>query len=278
MRYLNLGCGNHFSTMQEWTNIDFYSESNHVISRNLLNGIPFEDNYFDFVYHSHVFEHFNKNDGINFMNECIRVLKPGGVIRIVVPDLEQIVREYLQKLENVINDPSDPVNEANYDWIMLELFDQTVRNKGGGDMGEYLTSERIINEDFVYSRIGLEGRNYRDTYLSDREKPASSFKNKILRFNLKRILHNISIIIANSPIIPYPYRLGKFRLSGEIHQWMYDYYSVARLMRNCGCNKIIKRDAFTSYIPDWSNYGLDGKQGEIRKPDSIFVEALKLIE
>jgi predicted SAM-dependent methyltransferase len=63
MKYLNLGCGSHYSTATEWTNLDFTSLDNNVIAHNLLTGIPFEDNSFDLVYHSHVLEHFSKEDG-----------------------------------------------------------------------------------------------------------------------------------------------------------------------------------------------------------------------
>ena len=78
MKYLNLGCGSSFLTMSEWTNLDFTSSGESVIAHNLLNGIPYSDNYFDLVYHSHVLEHFSKDDGEAFIAECFRVLKPGG--------------------------------------------------------------------------------------------------------------------------------------------------------------------------------------------------------
>ena len=67
MKYLNLGCGSHYSTATEWTNLDFTSLDNNVIAHNLLIGIPFEDNSFDLVYHSHVLEHFSKEDGETFI-------------------------------------------------------------------------------------------------------------------------------------------------------------------------------------------------------------------
>jgi len=50
-------------------------------------GAPFADDSVDFIYSSHFFEHLYKRDAINLLKECHRVLKPGGVIRITVPDL-----------------------------------------------------------------------------------------------------------------------------------------------------------------------------------------------
>ena len=96
MKYLNLGCGLRFHP--DWTNIDSDSSSPYVQDYDLQKGIPFQDNFFDVVYHSHLLEHFPKHKATDFMIECFRVLKPGGTIRIVVPDLEQIAKLYLKTL------------------------------------------------------------------------------------------------------------------------------------------------------------------------------------
>src|SRR5690606_3528870 len=102
----------------------------YVKSFNLLKGIPLKDESVDVVYHSHLLEHFSKNDGFRFMQECFRVLKPSGVIRIAVPDLEIIAKEYLRNLELAIS--GDREGMYNYEWMKLELFDQIGRNESGG--------------------------------------------------------------------------------------------------------------------------------------------------
>ena len=45
--------------------------------------IPFEDDFFDIVIASHIIEHLD--DPINFFKECIRVLKPGGILYVEAP-------------------------------------------------------------------------------------------------------------------------------------------------------------------------------------------------
>lgn len=92
LNYLNVGCGGKFH--KDWVNVDMTSNSKDVIVANLLKGIPFPDNSFDVVYHSQVLEHFPKEKARDFIKECFRVLKPDGIIRVVVPDLENIVNEY----------------------------------------------------------------------------------------------------------------------------------------------------------------------------------------
>jgi predicted SAM-dependent methyltransferase len=58
-------------------------------------GLPFADGSVSCVYSSHTFEHFTWPEALAVARECFRVLQPDGVLRIVVPDLRLIVRDYL---------------------------------------------------------------------------------------------------------------------------------------------------------------------------------------
>ena len=71
-------------------------------------------------------------------------------------------------------------------------------------------------------------------------------------------------------------KIGRFRLSGEVHQWMYDRYSLHELLSSIGFTGIVQRSASESYIPRWSKYNLDTEaDGTVYKPDSIYMEAIK---
>jgi SAM-dependent methyltransferase len=59
-------------------------------------GLPFPDQSAHYIYSSHTFEHFTWAESIEVARECYRVLRRKGVIRVVVPDLGLIAREYLQ--------------------------------------------------------------------------------------------------------------------------------------------------------------------------------------
>jgi SAM-dependent methyltransferase len=60
---------------------------------------PFSDDSLAAIYSSHVVEHLHVDVAERALAECHRVLKPGGVLRIAVPDLDDVVAQY---------DPSDP--------------------------------------------------------------------------------------------------------------------------------------------------------------------------
>ena len=151
VNYLNVGCGRKFHLA--WTNIDMVAADPAVRAANLIEGIPFETGTFDVVYHSQVLEHIPKDNAPAFLAECLRVLRPGGILRVVVPDLEDMAREYLRLLDQSLSNPSAR-SAADYDWLMLEMYDQVVRNDTGGAMADYLRQPAMLNEDYVVTRIG----------------------------------------------------------------------------------------------------------------------------
>jgi predicted SAM-dependent methyltransferase len=275
-KYLNLGCGSRFHP--DWVNVDFISTSPGIISCNLRAGIPFKDRTFDVVYHSHLLEHFTRDEANNFIQDCKRVLKPGGIIRIVVPDLEMIVRTYLMTLESARK--GTPGSESDYSWMIIELLDQLVRNKSGGLMRSYLLNEKIPNIHFIIQRCGLEAKNiidnnknYNQIYSSTSKivsdkiltlireiRHPGIMKNKLLKLILGKLYSN--------------YEIARFRNSGEVHQWMYDDYSLKCLLEDKGFSSVVRRTAVESYIKGWISFNLDTEpDGTIYKPDSLYIEA-----
>ena len=280
MQYLNLGCG--FRYHPAWTNVDFVSTNKDVIAYNLKEGIPFPDASFDAVYHSHLLEHFSRREGENIIRECYRVLRHQGVLRVAVPDLEKIARTYLIALERASSGSREWVD--NYEWILLEMYDQTVREYSGGEMKEYLHREQIPNEEFILKRCGVEVRNLIEARRKHgQDEPAE--ERKIVK---KGFFANIRDTLLD-PCLRREYRIkrllgreygalqiGRFRQGGEVHQWMYDHHSLVLLFKKCGFDDIVRRSANESFIPAWTGFNLDTEpDGSVYKPESIFMEALK---
>ena len=257
MKLLNLGCGTRYHP--DWINIDFVSTNKNIIVHNLLKGIPFKDNDFDVVYHSHLLEHFSKQDAIDFIKECHRVLKPGGIIRIATPNLEEIVNNYIKYLNRSLQ--NDKIAEFRYDFTMLEMYDQCVRTFNGGEMGKIYASGGIHNPEFIYKRTGIKVST----------KPSLVKRNNLSKLSIRNLL--MKLILGKE--FKY-YKLGKFRSSGEVHQWMYDRFSLTRLLQQSGFDKSKVVLATESNIPGWTSYNLDtNPDGKIYKPDSFYMEAIK---
>jgi predicted SAM-dependent methyltransferase len=62
--------------------------------------LPFENNTVDLIVSSHMLEHLDWNEGLNFLKECYRIMKPNATMRIAVPDTETLFQYYkTNKLE-----------------------------------------------------------------------------------------------------------------------------------------------------------------------------------
>jgi SAM-dependent methyltransferase len=114
---LNLGCG---STVADgWVNVDYalgarlaklplFRSVNrrlgltkldwdaNILVHDLTKPFPWSDSSVDAIYSSHTLEHFDKEEGRAFLEECHRVLRGSGILRIVVPDLRALVLDYTE--------------------------------------------------------------------------------------------------------------------------------------------------------------------------------------
>jgi len=119
---LNIACGSR--THPEWNNVDFspivffvrhlkvtrilrriniisqdrferiLSIDPEIMYHNFLGGIPWKDNTFDVIYHSHFLEHLDRHNAKGFLMECRRSLREGGILRVVIPDLSRLIDDY----------------------------------------------------------------------------------------------------------------------------------------------------------------------------------------
>jgi predicted SAM-dependent methyltransferase len=273
---INIGCGT--TIHPDWVNLDVAPALPGVLKVNIIEGLPFSSEFANVCYSSHVLEHLNKAEAVNLVGECFRVLMRGGVVRFVLPDLEALAREYISLLEKVTS--GDKGSELAYDWIMLELYDQTVRNTSGGEMAYFLTNLKESHRGFVQSRIGTEASNFwNPKQVVPSKFKLTTFIRKISIARrvklLREKLAGFMVYLIAGKIAYKNYKVGIFRSSGEVHQWMYDRYSVQRLLEQAGFDNVKICAANESRISNFEKNSLDVLDGVVRKPDSLFVEATK---
>lgn len=92
--YLNLGSGPRGLTSDNWINVDGYKDTNVAYCMDFNQRFPFPDNCFEGIFCEHVLEHFNLENGQRLLSESYRVLRPGGCLRIIVPDGAKIMKAY----------------------------------------------------------------------------------------------------------------------------------------------------------------------------------------
>jgi predicted SAM-dependent methyltransferase len=264
---LNVGCGRRFH--QDWVNIDLRSHSKQVIECDVTQGLPFSADTFEAVYHSHVLEHLVPDEGKKLVEECFRVLQPGGILRIVIPDLERIARLYLQSHRSAWDGNEAAI--ARYTWIKLEMLDQMVRQQSGGMMGRYMAALDRQREYFVRSRIGAELDYCRAPKDSATEDAVAKNQPTTWRERLCRKL--IRILLGEKFLTAFNEAL--FRKDGEIHRWMYDRFSLRQLCADVGFVDFRCCTASESSIEKFADYRLDSENDRVFKPDSLFVECRK---
>jgi SAM-dependent methyltransferase len=265
-RVLNFGCGATFHA--DWVNLDASPASPQIITWDLRRGFPFEENVFDAVYGSHVLEHLKPEVAMQVLCDSFRILKPGGIIRIVIPDLETIARLYLQSLEGAI--AGDVEAQMRYDWMILELYDQAVRTTTGGEMACYLRAgldERQAR--FIARRVGEEALPKHHAV-----SPSGQRLPSLIRAIRRRIASACVFLLLGREGAA-ALREGLFRRGGEIHQWMYDRFSLARALAQAGFTEVSCHAADESAIEAFASYGLETLGGRPRKPDSLYVEGRK---
>jgi hypothetical protein len=267
MKRVNLGCGNCFH--REWVNLDATPLSPEVMSCDIRQRLPFDDEAVDVIYHSHVLEHLTTHEGEALLRECARVLRRGGMMRVVVPDLERIARAYLGALELAANGGDATLHT----WTRLELIDQAARSVSGGEMLPWLrqlTPEQVAQ---VRTRAGHEVA----AMLTPRARGPwwTRLQPGRVAAKLRATTLRTVVRLAGGRKTLAALEEGQFRQSGEVHRVMYDRVALTTLLHACGFVDSAVVAATQSGIPEFARFGLDAVDGTVRKPDSLFMEAVK---
>ncbi len=171
---INMGCGwRNFGP--EWVHIDG-GNYDHLDSHSITD-LNYEDNTVDLIYASHVLEYFDREEVSKVLKEWYRVLKPGGELRVAVPDFEAMSSLYnrgLVGLEDIIGPlygrmpmgDKTIYHKTTYDFNSLQkvLHELTYNNIERYDWREYEVHKQ--NDDHSQAYLNPKGDKNKGTLIS----------------------------------------------------------------------------------------------------------------
>lgn len=268
--------------LKEWTNLKFsvlpQPEAGAIQHYNICRPLPFPEDTFDAVYALHIIEHLTPEEGRAFVAEVFRVLRPGGIFRASTPDLEGIVRAYLERLEECARQPTKQTI-VRYEWGVLELLDQMVRDRSGGLMRDRVEQGRF---DAEYSR-----ERYGDVFDEFYRAPSPGSREAVHKTLLERVssksptdlLRAIGRRLQGIIFGRLPH--GKSRpldedprKTRESNLWTHDQLSLRLLFEDEGFKKFSVKSYSKSDIVGWERYDFDrSNHGDHAVEPSLYVEA-----
>lgn len=103
---------------------EFHSRT---VTVNVSKPLPFATHSCSVIYCGEILEHFVYEQGVEFLKECRRVLEPGGVIRIRVPDNYRFWKNYVEDFERTYRLPRAQWHDAHVRWIRMFFHDICVK-------------------------------------------------------------------------------------------------------------------------------------------------------
>ena len=120
LKYLHIGCGDNVLPKP----LSILNRKKKGVLNLKAYPLRFKTNTFDLVYASHILEHFKKKQVLKVLVEWVRVLKPGGVLRISVPSFENLSKIY--NIDKDIDNISGPLmgGQTYKDNFHYEIFNK----------------------------------------------------------------------------------------------------------------------------------------------------------
>jgi predicted SAM-dependent methyltransferase len=119
---VQIGCGSR--PRPGWVNLDLLVAPD-ITTWDCRRGLPFDDASVAIIFAEHVFEHLDRpRSSMRFLGECFRCLKPGGVLRLIVPDAEMYLRSYASNSWDALvkNRPLERLGEGYRDCWLGETY------------------------------------------------------------------------------------------------------------------------------------------------------------
>jgi predicted SAM-dependent methyltransferase len=269
--YLNIACGKTFIRDPAWENIDYVSLDKAVRVSNILGNLTTLEDTYEALYCSHFVEHIPPDSVVPFLKRCRGFLKSGGIFRIVVPDSEMLLREYLKY--------KDEGNHLYSQYAYINFLDQCVRLRSGGMLQDcYSKIASHEAEELREYAIYLNGNDVFSA--SDRLTSSSFIAPEVLQafWRPNRVWRKLepAYIRIVCALLPKAFRRQNVSFAGvgERHLWMYDFESLKSVLSSAGYSRVQRFTFNTSTRSDDLFRPLDEIDGKPRKGNhQLFVEA-----
>lgn len=114
-----------------WVNIDMFNMPNISFTYDCRKKLPFLDNTVKRIRCEHMLEHLDrKEEAPAFLKECLRCLMPGGIIRIIVPDVKIFIDAYHENTTDSWARLKNAFSNFNDDWLPMDVLNHIFRQDG----------------------------------------------------------------------------------------------------------------------------------------------------
>lgn len=120
IRRLNWGCGSW--TSEGWVNCDLKADPGVDVTADAREGLPFPDGSFDYVVSIHALPELHVAEVVPVLSELRRVLRPGGVLRLGLPDLDRTIAAYLRRDTDFFLVPDEDATSLGAKFILHTIW------------------------------------------------------------------------------------------------------------------------------------------------------------
>ncbi|MFW7379492.1 MAG: class I SAM-dependent methyltransferase [Oligoflexus sp.] len=142
VKMLNIGAGP--NRKEGWLTADAFKPEADIYM-NARTKWPFPDNTFDVIYSEHMLEHIHVDKVPHLLSEAFRVLKPGGLFRVTVPDLEIHATNYVNRNDEFFKPIIDKYKAR---WDKQKEKYWLIRSNGGAFMSRAV--QRFYRHRWMY--------------------------------------------------------------------------------------------------------------------------------
>ena len=141
VRRLNWGCGR--MGQPGWINSDLKTGHGIQISCDIRDGLPLESDFMDYVVSIHALPEIHYKDQVLILRELRRVIKPGGVLRLGLPDIDRSIEAYLRRDSSFFLVPDEDAASVGAKFVLQLIW--------------YGYSKTFFNYDFIAELLGRAG-------------------------------------------------------------------------------------------------------------------------